>query len=254
MTAFIIFQSIPRNAAWVSTKIGGWMVVNLIGNACWLPLFQNEIGKLWVSVGVIAGGILLPLAVLHWRFWRPANLESTGWAEFICVHPMISLYMGWVSVATIANVSLALTPSGEPSPALGGWSPSNWSMLMQCVAATLAVAVVASTRGRDWIYPIPIAWALAAIGVRQRDPAYPGGQEVVNCAFALAALVGLVSLLTALKEGVRLIRTRQRRREEERRAKANGGGAVVVGNPAQFVGSSAGEYGAGAKGSNQEWR
>lgn len=254
---FIIFQAIPRNASWTASRVGPWMVLNLVANAAWLPLFQNEVGGMWASVGVIAGGIVLPLAVLHWRFWRPAALDATRWGEFVCVHPFISLYLGWTSVATIANTSIALTPALGAAPSLAGWSPDNWAITMMCAAAALAGAVVLSTRGRDWIFPIPIAWALAAIGVQQRDPAYPGGTTVVSAAFALSGVVGLLVVAVALKELVRVLRARgggggKRPRQQQQQEGEEAGalptkGLVVVGNPAHFVG------GAGAA-QGGEWR
>jgi translocator protein len=271
LAALMVFQALPRNAAWTRARLGGWLLLNLASNAVWLPVFQNEVaGGLWASVGVIAGGILLPLTVLHTRFWRPASLEAMSWGEAVCVLPAISLYMGWVSVATIANVSLALTPPGTVVASLGGWPTDNWAVTILVVAALLPAAVLAATRGRDWIYPLPVSWALVAIGVRQRDPAYPGGPMVVNAAFALAALVGAAAAVAAIAAAVRTCRGCAARRAGARRAQETGTGkggatAVVVGNPAQFVGASqapnfggAGSGSAGAYGNDDgrpaEWR
>lgn len=268
LAALMIFQLLPRNASWTRSRLGPWLAINLVSNAAWLPLFQNEVAGLWVSVGVIAGGILLPLAVLHTRFWRPASLEAMSWGEAVCVLPAISLYMGWVSVATIANVSLALTPSGSVVTSLGGWPADNWAVTLCVVAALLPAAVLGATRGRDWIYPLPVSWALVAIGVRQRDPAYPGGPMVVNAAFTLAAVVGAAAAVAALVAAVRACRgcasrRAAARRQQEAGGKAGGvGGAVVVGNPAQFVGASqAPNFGGGAgsaaaydDGRPAEWR
>ena len=63
--AVIVFQSLPKNADWTRRVVGPWMLINLLANAAWLPIFQNELVNLWLSVGVIAGGILLPLCVLQ---------------------------------------------------------------------------------------------------------------------------------------------------------------------------------------------
>lgn len=260
--AFIIFQALPKNADWTRRTIGPWMIINLVSNAAWLPVFQNEVGDLWPSVAVIAGGILLPLCVLHVKLHRPAKFEAASWGEYVCLYPFVSVYMGWVTVATVANVCLALTPPLTVVDDLAGWSADRWSVTLMCVAALLAAVTLATTRGRDFWYPLPIAWALAAIGVRQRSPDYPGGPMVVQAAFTLSALVGAMALVAAVRQAVLV-----RRRVAAKRAGQKQGGpagewaapagpAVVVGNPAAFAapaGSAATYAAAGAQPPASSW-
>ena len=56
----------------------------------------------------------------------------------LCRNVFVSLYMGWSCVACIANVAVALTPVGE-DVAHAGLGAHVWSIVMQCVAASLAV-------------------------------------------------------------------------------------------------------------------
>lgn len=110
---------------------------------------------------------------------------------------MLSLYVGWLSVACIANVSIAFTPPNGREDL--GWGAPNWSAFMQVVGALLGWAGLV-TRW-DVAYAAPIAWALVAIGVQQRSAAYPGGPTASTAGFvlgySLAAGCGGVALYRA---------------------------------------------------------
>jgi len=216
-TAFIVFQALPsQKADWVWRKVGLLMMVNLVANAAWLPLFQNEVLGLWLAVAVIALGIVLPLAILHRRFWHHASYDNARWAEYLCCFPFISLYLGWTCVATIANIAIALTPSGGIVTELAGLSASHWSIVMMSVASLLSLAVVASSRFRDGWFPLPIAWAIAAIGVRQRnEDAYPGDDSVVLAAWVLSAAVSALALGTTIHAVIRGLTARAARKRQE---------------------------------------
>lgn len=176
---------------------------------------------MWVSVGVIFGLILAPLAYLYvkwgvglaehapaltlnkglpWPFvpavdqdaLKTAHRQLT-WGELIWAHTFVSVYMGWVCVACIANVSIALTPKNDVMGSWLGLSASGWSIMMQTVAALLAVYVLATRL--DAAFAAPIAWALIAIAKQQEQPGWPGDDSVVSTARGLGwTLVGLASV------------------------------------------------------------
>ena len=68
-----------------------------------------------------------------------------------------SIYLGWISVATIANFTVFLVDSG--------WSeifnPQLWFVLVILVASVLAVLFL--QKYHDTLYAAVIAWALVGI-------------------------------------------------------------------------------------------
>jgi hypothetical protein len=219
---FIFLQALPSRREW-TRKLGLAFGVNSVGNGFWLVAFANEWGGIWVSVAVIFSLILLPLVYLYLKldvgvreaspFAGLLSLVRGGgggggvttstittspkrrnitWQELVFAHTFVSVYMGWVTVACVANVSIALTPknAGATPPPLGGISPSAWSIAMQITAATLALLALLTRL--DAAYAGPIAWALIAISKQQSSVDWPGNGDVVACAQTLGwTLVGL---------------------------------------------------------------
>jgi predicted branched-subunit amino acid permease len=104
-------------------------------------------------------------------------------------HIPFSIYLGWISVATIVNVAVALYNNDW-----NGWglAPQGWTVIMMVVAALLA-ALVAVQR-RDIAYPLVIVWALIAVAVRQA--ALP---LIATVAIGLAVVLFLLVLLIQFK-------------------------------------------------------
>lgn len=73
----------------------------------------------------------------------------------------ISIYLGWISVATILNVAIALT-----SVNWNGWeiSPVVWTSMMVAVAGIIGATVI--KQQRDRAFGLVLVWALVAIAVR----------------------------------------------------------------------------------------
>ena len=152
----------PARAEWTRDKLGWPLVVNLLTNAIWLPIFQSEFLALWPSVLLIFAGILAPLIQLYQSLgvggWRG---PPVSYSELLCAHFAISIYLGWLIVACVANVACALTPAYGVANL--GWSASGWSIVMQIVASALG-AVFLVQKG-DPVIPSVIIWALVAISV-----------------------------------------------------------------------------------------
>ena len=93
-------------------------------NASWLLVTQ--VGWLWASVGVIAT-LALVLGLLARRLTAIPAGGGAGppWVERLVVDGTFGLYLGWVSVATVANIGVqdptaaATHPVAEPVPQPG---------------------------------------------------------------------------------------------------------------------------------------
>ena len=96
-----------------------------------------------------------------------------------------SIYLGWVTVATIANATSLLDYLNW-----GGWgiSPEIWTVIM-LLAATGITAAVTFTRG-DIAYGLVIVWAFAGIAVK-----HAGTAVVSTAAWAATAAVAVLTAL-----------------------------------------------------------
>jgi hypothetical protein len=90
------------------------------------------------------------------------------------------VYLGWISVATIANITAWLV-----GLEWGAWGidPSRWSIAMMAIAATLGLMF--TFRKADAAYTLVIAWALYGI-YKGQQPSFP---EVGRVAMILSSLL-----------------------------------------------------------------
>ena len=159
------------------------LIVNLLANSLWLPTFQYEYIALSVIFMLIILATLIQLQIILTKDTSLSPRER-GW-----VRVPFSLYLGWISVATITNLAVFVKYSGWQIPEA---SESTWVIIMASVGALLAVIVARATR--DWLYPLVFVWAYGAIAVKQAD-----NELIFPVAVGLA--VGLVVL-----SGVVLVR------------------------------------------------
>jgi hypothetical protein len=103
---------------------------------------------------------LLPLIGLYQRLG--IGQETVSRSEQWFIHIPVSIYLGWITVATVVNVSLALY-----SLNWSGWSIASpvWTVIMMIVSA--AIATIVTIQRHDIAYTLVIVWALVAIAIRQ---------------------------------------------------------------------------------------
>ena len=158
--AFAVYQVLPskRDEEFLD-RIGYWFVVSSVFNIAWIFAWHYE---QFVITLILMLGLLISLIAIYLRLGVGRREVSTG--ERWLVHLPFSIYLGWISVATIANVTTVLVTGGW-----GGWgiSPEIWTVLVILVGGALGIAM-ALTR-RDWAYPLVIVWAFIGIIVARPD-------------------------------------------------------------------------------------
>ena len=179
LAAYTVWQWLPSSVT-ERTRSTGWLAAgSMLLNAGWLLVTQQ--GWIWASVVVI-----LALALVLGELLRRLTLQpATGVAERVVVDGTFGLYLGWVAVATCANVTAALVASGvRPSDAVS----DTLAVVVLLVAAALGVVFARTLSGR-WAVAVAMAWGLGWIAVG-RSSGSP--QSLVVALFAaVAALVVL---------------------------------------------------------------
>jgi len=87
---------------------------------------------------------------------------SVSLRERLAVHLPFSVYLGWITIASIANVTVALVSANWNG---FGIAPETWATLILIVAVLIALLVTVTRR--DIAYGLVIIWALVGIAVNQ---------------------------------------------------------------------------------------
>jgi len=185
---FAIYQALPAQKTNPRLRrIGYLIVLSCVANIVWLFLWHYEVFPLTLLAMLV---LLFCLIAIYIRLKTGVSRVSTG--ETWAVRLTFSIYLGWITVATAANITDVLDYIKW-----NGWgiSPVVWTMIV--LAAVVVIAAAMSFTRRDIAYQLVILWALAGIAIKQAT------QPVV----ATSAWVAL--LLVFLFMGIGLLRKRQ---------------------------------------------
>jgi benzodiazapine receptor len=180
---FVIFQALPSQREKEYTKKIGWLfVLSSLANIVWLFLWQYEI----LSVSVVLMFLLLAtLIAIYLRL--NIGKSAVSLREKLAVHMPFSVYLGWITIASIANVSVFLVSENWDGFRI---SAETWATLIIIVALIIAILVLATRK--DIAYGLVIIWALVGIAVKQS-----GNQNIVILTEASAIIV-LIALATTI--------------------------------------------------------
>ena len=190
LLGYTVWQWLPGQATDTRHRRTGWLAAaSMVLNASWLLVTQQ--GWLWASVLVI----LALTGVLGLLVQRLTERPSYGTGETVLVDGTFGLYLGWVCVATAANVTATLVASGAD---LGG--VGNVLAAVVVLAAVAAVGVLVTRRfGSRWAVTVAIVWGLVWLAVGR----FTG--EPRSAVVGLAALVAAgVVVVATLREHSRL--------------------------------------------------
>jgi hypothetical protein len=185
LLAYAVWQLPAANATRERVRSTGWLAAaSMVLNAGWLLVTQQ--GWIWVSVVVI-----LALAVTLGLLVRRLGAErARSLPERLVLDVTFGLYLGWVAVASCANVTAALVDAGVD---LGDTGSQVAAVVVVAVAAGLGVLFARTLRAR-WSVAAAMAWGLAwiTIGRLTGEPA----SVATGIAAALAAVVVLAAVWT----------------------------------------------------------
>jgi hypothetical protein len=187
LLAFAVFQALPGQRENPRLRQIGYLFAftNLV-NAAWVVSWHFELFPLSLLLIVT---LLLTLIAIYVRLGVGRFAVSS--AETVLVRLPFSIYLGWLSVATIANTSQLLFWLGWEGAPLTG---QVWAAIMLAVATTLGAAM-ALTR-RDVAYLLVFVWAFVGIAVKQ------AGDPLVSTSAWIAA--GAVAVMAVASTAYRL--------------------------------------------------
>jgi hypothetical protein len=196
LLAYGIYQILPaHHTALFQQQIGFWFVVSCCLNAVWLFCWHYE---QFIPTLLIMLGLLASLATIYHRL--DIGRRTVPPLEWWFVHLPFSVYLGWISVATIANFTIVLEVFEFGNLKL---PPVIFTTLLMLFAAGLGVSM--TVRRNEIAYPLVIVWAL--IGIARRHHMTLIGLSVMAAILA-SALVMTIIIVKLKNNGGRLPKTR----------------------------------------------
>ena len=163
--------------------MGGWFALSGLANSLWIVFWHYERFPASLAAMLV---VLVSLCAIAARLGAPREAESAG--DRWLVYLPFSIYLGWISVATIANAAVVLLDLGWDGAPL---SPATWTLLLLAVATGLGVWFL--YRRGDLAYVAVLVWAFAGIWARQGGITGPVGDATVAQGALVAA--GVLAVL-----------------------------------------------------------
>ena len=183
LIAFTVYQVLPSQRENPRLqKLGLWFFFSSLANALWLVSFHYLQFGLAMIIMLVLLGILI-------RIYTTLGIgrEIVKPVERWLVNLPFSIYLGWITVAAIANASQLLYSINWNG---FGIAAEVWTLIMLAVAVIIS-ALVSFTR-RDVGYSLVLVWAFTGIAIKQF--ALP----MVSSAAWLAAAAVVVFLVLAI--------------------------------------------------------
>jgi hypothetical protein len=187
LIAYAIFQVLPaqrENPRLQATA--GLFLASSVANCAWIFLWHYQL-FVWTLLAMFILLVSLILMYLKLGIGRSTVTRAENWL----VRVPFSVYLGWITVATIANVT-----DGLAYLKWSGWgiAPQAWAVIMLAVAVLVA-ALMALTR-RDLAYLLVLVWAFVGIALK-----FATVPLVAYAAWAASAVVVVFVLLIVILKG-----------------------------------------------------
>ena len=182
--AFAVYQALPSQRENPRLRRIGWLfLVSCIANSVWIFLWHY--GYLALTV-VAMLTLLVSLIMIYLRLDIGRTTVPT--VEKWCVDMLFKVYLGWITVATVANVTDLLYDLQW-----GGFgiAPETWAAIMLVVTMIVTLAMILTRL--DVAYTLVIIWA--GIGVANKQAAVP---IVANTAWFVVVVVAVALVVVWL--------------------------------------------------------
>ncbi len=195
LLAYAVWQALPSQRASARQRaIGWWIALTIVLNGLWLVAAQF----LTIEWTVIVIVLLLIALCITFRISVLTRTPRAGFADALLIDGVTGLHLGWVTLATVANIAAWLTGI---VPESWGDAASAWGLAVLAVVAVIGVGIAWASGWR--IAPgLALAWGLSWLAVG-RLSGEPANGAIGIAAIVVAAIVLLVPLAVA---GLRLLR------------------------------------------------
>ncbi len=177
LAAFVVYQALPQQRSNPRLeRLGYLFVLSCAFNIAWLFAWH------YLQVPLT---LLLMLGLLVSLIYCYNRLEigqgEVGRAESLAVRLPFSIYLGWITVATVVNVSVFFIDLGYT----GGWLAPFWAAVALTAATLIGLTML--RRRSDVPFVLVVVWAFFGIAAAQ------WGSEALLVLLAVAAALLLLA-------------------------------------------------------------
>jgi hypothetical protein len=193
------FLKIEKTTKPFIEKVSYFFIIASIANILWIFLWHYE----QVLLSLIAM-ILLFVSLLAIYLRLNIGIEKVSIKDKLFIHVPISVYIGWITVATIANVTAVLVTINWDG---FGLSEDVWTILVIVVAMIITILVL--LKRKDYAYSGVIIWALLGIYLKRitDDPIFGEKTQIAYTAavaiIIILIVITMVSLLHYFKKDIK---------------------------------------------------
>jgi hypothetical protein len=196
LAVFVIYQLImvikkdAQRSSFIE-KIGPLFFIASLANIAWIFAWHYEMVPLSLVIMLLLLGCLIAI-YLRLNIGKSAAPKT----EKYLVHLPFSIYLGWITIATIANVTALLVDINWNAFGLG---EQFWAVTVIAVGIAIALSILFTRK--DIFYCLVVDWALLGILIKRLSVDTVPAQGVI-----ITAIVGLVIISAAII--IQLIRRR----------------------------------------------
>jgi hypothetical protein len=185
LIAYAIYQALPSQRANPRLRAITWpFILSCLANSAWIFAWLYEYLALALALITI---LTIALAILYARLYPMFPTVPT--AERWTTHIPFRIYLGWATVATIANATIALYDLGWQGAPLDA---ATWAAILLVVATVIGLFF--ALRLRDAAYTLVLVWAFVGIYVKQGD-----APVTAYTALAMAVVLGVGALFALVR-------------------------------------------------------
>lgn len=166
-------------------KINGLFIFNNLAAAGWLIAWTNEHILLSLVLMLVQ---LLCLASIHSRLKIVDRSREAG--SLICTQWPLSIYLGWITVATLLSVNSYLVSTGWDRT---GISEINWTAIM--IAVTVFIALLMIFTRKNVSFGLVVIWALYGIILKHQAVNIEAYQLIMMAAWIGIAVTAIACLI-----------------------------------------------------------
>ncbi len=180
LIAFAVYSVTPKGLENQDIdRIAGWFAAANLFNTAWIFLWHYQ-KFLWTLIPIF--GLLVSLLAIYLKLRVGRKQRSS--VEKLLVEVPFGIYLGWATVAVVANVSQVLFNIGWQGAPL---SASFWTVVMLTVATLLGVLMIFTRK--EIAYPLVLSWAFVGIYLKHGSVA-----SVAITALVAAILLAVLSI------------------------------------------------------------
>jgi hypothetical protein len=190
LALFILYQFGAKNAKeTLLCQINKPFALSSAANAAWIFCWHS------LNIPMSTAFTLIMLVCLLW-IMRLITAEELRLSEKFFIKLPFAVYLGWITVAFIANVTAALVSLGWNG---FGLTEELWTVIILAVGAV--IGIVTGIRFDSKAYLLVLVWAYTGIAIRHLSKAGFNGQytAVIITVFICIALFILTIIRLALK-------------------------------------------------------